>query len=657
MKILSTSSLMFNANNFIQKKSVAKGYANAENNAVTNLNLMPNYSYLIKFGANNDNLDTLYNSYANGKGMPYTYEQVAGKMTPEERKNITDVYANYKSVYAKMEDCHTVEDLKKEFPVEFKNIQSALTQKDSEGSFLTALNQSARAFDGLVLGYMFPKTKDNDFSVYLAKKIYFEAKTKEEIIKDFPNDLNTDILTPKDIEDIKSTRGGKTSNELIPLSVYKKLGLVGDANSNGFRHSLCVSRQEYIDKYGSIYKAVRRANFEQNVKDILDVSDTSTVNLPKKNSARYEKTQYAMYYVWNNSLDLRRTLSEFLLKHSAGNDLLKPDFVKLKYSQEQKPETPQRETQGSLMKRFWAENPELKEDFAQKCSDAFDIVEDVIDKGTFKDFKRQVSKERQEIYLMLKEEKEQKEYELLKADLKQQEIDGQKRKEKAEQEAKLQRENAIKDGVKNDFMHSGFVHTVPKSLQMTVIRQIQEIALAAKDNEEYDAKATEYAIKLESAGAAAISDAFFSVLDNADNTKGKKSEKTNHKQEFVRKLAKKYIDLNGLGVGDIEREQKVNEISDVFAVITRVFLANIFFDYVRDLNDAPTKEIGKPERKKMINNIYAEFRKTNPVDENSNASKIEDFAIKEYMRIISDKAPEQILKAYTRAYKLNMGIK
>ena len=97
------------------------------------------------------------------------------------------------------------------------------------------------------------------------------------------------------------------------------------------------------------------------------------------------------------------------------------------------------------------ENAELKEDFRQKCSDAFSVVEKAIDNGTFQDFKKQVDKDRQEIYLMLKDEKALKEYEFLKADLRQQEIDARIKKEKAEEEARIKRETDIKDGIKKDF--------------------------------------------------------------------------------------------------------------------------------------------------------------------------------------------------------------
>ena len=50
----------------------------------------------------------------------------------------------------------------------------------SKGSFLTQLNEWGKEI--INAGeYLFPETKDNDLSVYLAKKIYFEAKTKQEI--------------------------------------------------------------------------------------------------------------------------------------------------------------------------------------------------------------------------------------------------------------------------------------------------------------------------------------------------------------------------------------------------------------------------------------------------------------------------------------------
>mgnify|MGYP003299120557 CR=1 FL=1 len=54
------------------------------------------------------------------------------------------------------------------------------------------------------------------------------------------------IANDEDFENLK-TEYGKVK-EIIPSSVYEKLGLTGDMNANGYRNSLCLSREEYIKK-------------------------------------------------------------------------------------------------------------------------------------------------------------------------------------------------------------------------------------------------------------------------------------------------------------------------------------------------------------------------------------------------------------------------
>jgi len=170
-----------------------------ENRNVNLLNSIQDNRYLINFCANNENLEKIYQTYGNDNGMPISFDRYLANIPKEEREKRKDTYASYRSVYAEMEDCHTVEKLKEKFPEEFEGIKSTFYLKDNKGSFLYKIKEWASVFEGSDQ-YLFEETKDNDLSVYLAKKIYLEAKTKKEIKEDFIKDINKSIFTEEDIE-------------------------------------------------------------------------------------------------------------------------------------------------------------------------------------------------------------------------------------------------------------------------------------------------------------------------------------------------------------------------------------------------------------------------------------------------------------------------
>ncbi|MCQ2957400.1 MAG: hypothetical protein MJ180_00695, partial [Candidatus Gastranaerophilales bacterium] len=229
----------------------------------TSLSNFPNYSYQINFGANSDNLESFYTAYSDGKGMPASYNMHLNTYTAEERAKIKEVFANYRSFYDNMENCHTVEELQQAYPLEFKNLQSSFSQEARDNSFLNKFQDLTTSI--MELGeYVFLETQDNDLTVYLAKKIYLESKTKDEIDKDFYNDLNKFY----DIEDYKA-RFPFGKDGIIPQNIYKNLGLTTSRNETGFRLSLCCSRDDYIRKYGSVYKSKRKENFDEFIEDVL----------------------------------------------------------------------------------------------------------------------------------------------------------------------------------------------------------------------------------------------------------------------------------------------------------------------------------------------------------------------------------------------------
>lgn len=383
-----------------------------ENNHTTNtfktdLKNMPNYQYQVSFGAMNTNLENLYKAFGQGKGMPETYNKVLSEMTNTAREAITNVYAHYRSIYAPLEECHNTESIKKLFPAEFSGIQSGLTRKSNNGSFISKVTQWAKLFEGESDNFLFPETKDNDLTVYLAKKLFLEAKTKQEIKDDFFKDINREILSEEDIQELMvTTQGTKT----IPNSVFAQLGLQGKFEANGFRHSLLRSREDYIQKYGSVYLSKRKAVFDKTVETVISTTNSDAITLPKRGSANYEKSQYAMFDAWNNSIDLKMAMSEFLTGKKTADEMLMPDLMSIHTLKIKKDET---QMQKSLMQEFWAKHPALKGEFSNRCKDSFDKVEKAIDEGKFDELKREIDAKRQCSFMEMKALKETREREIL----------------------------------------------------------------------------------------------------------------------------------------------------------------------------------------------------------------------------------------------------
>lgn len=372
----------------------------------TNLANMPNYQYQVSFGAMNTNLENLYKAFGQGKGMPETYNRILSRMTSGAREAITNVYAHYRSIYAPLENCHSTEEIQKLFPVEFSKIQSALTRKSNNGSFISKVAQWGSLFKGESDSFLFPETKDNDLTVYLAKKLFLEAKTKDEIKTDFFNDINREILSEQDIQELMTTTRG---TKIIPNSVFVQLGLQGKFEANGFRHSLLRSREDYVQKYGSVYFSKRKAAFDKSVEAVISTTNDKTVELPKRGSANYEKSQYAMFDAWNNSMDLKVAMSEFLTGKKSVDEMLMPDLMSIHTLKIKKDET---QMQRNLMQEFWAKHPSLRGEFSNRCKDSFDKIEKAIDEGKFDELKKEIDTKRQSAFLELKELKEAREKEI-----------------------------------------------------------------------------------------------------------------------------------------------------------------------------------------------------------------------------------------------------
>lgn len=591
-----------------------------ENKNVNLLNTIQDNRYLINFCANNENLEKIYQNYGKDNGMPISFDRYLANIPKEEREKRKDTYASYRSVYADMENCHTTTRLKELFPEEFENIKSAFSLKDNKGSFLYKIKEWASVFEGSDQ-YLFEETKDNDLAVYLAKKIYLEAKTKKEIKEDFIKDINKSIFTEEDIETLKNQKSG----ELIPDSVYTKLGLRGDFKSNGFRHSLCLSRQDYIEKYGSIYKSKRKENFEKVLEKVIETKKsekTEKTHIPKKHTGNYEKMQYIMFYVWNNSLELRRALSNFLIDKKEGNELLIPDLMKITT------ESDKNTKQYKLMAEFWEKYPEFRNYFSEKCKEGFEVIEKAIDNGTFEMLKEEIDTKRMETFLILREEKEKKELEI-------EILEREKRIEKEIQEEK--------ELIKKDLLSAVDKYKQVKPVPPLLAREMKEKILEVYNK-------------------------MFDINKGKDKEKNLEELKNiidinNSKIEYaILKLVKDIISLDKESFYEKTREKFKKHYGnffmdkgldkngeDDFHMGINVFSAMILEKYLIYLYQFPKGEVPKESRRKKLNSLMEELKQKEDYDLVL-TNDVRKYMVSELTKRTFEIAPKKLLDMYNKIF-------
>ena len=119
-----------------------------------------------------------------------------------------------------------------------------------------------------------------------------------------------------------------------------------------------------------------------------------------------ERSRYAMYDAWNNSIDLILALSEFL-KSKQG---LRPSdlYTTIEFS----------EFQSAIMTEFWAKNKDMAEEFGIQISLSNEKIGNAIKNGEFEELKKQIENERDvRIQLVEKEKQTANDREIRNADV------------------------------------------------------------------------------------------------------------------------------------------------------------------------------------------------------------------------------------------------
>ena len=125
---------------------------------------------------------------ANKDVMPYTVRLYVQSL--EDKSRLTPLEAQRRA-FNKLETAETLADIKRDFPDEvlFENLINPKDSKARRG-IINCINENQEL---LALSEQGVLKNNENFTIYLLKKVFLEAKTIDEINQDLENDLNEDL--------------------------------------------------------------------------------------------------------------------------------------------------------------------------------------------------------------------------------------------------------------------------------------------------------------------------------------------------------------------------------------------------------------------------------------------------------------------------------
>lgn len=213
-----------------QQTKINNTYSLASQNMLVN-----NFNdYMLFFGARVDKgLNRFYDE--NKDRMPVTVRRF---VEPLEYRELYTPLEAQQEAFKNLEDAKSVEDIKSAYPEEtlFDSLKDPDSVKSTRG-ILNSLRQNKELLDLYGIGVL---NNNENFTVYLVKKIFLEAKTIYEINQDLENDLQEDFKV-----DFKSSN---PDSDYIHYSTLKALGI--KTPTQEYQQSLRYTRDGYSDLMG-----------------------------------------------------------------------------------------------------------------------------------------------------------------------------------------------------------------------------------------------------------------------------------------------------------------------------------------------------------------------------------------------------------------------
>ena len=332
-------------NNLMKNNIVAKQNSNnVQQSANLNANFAVSYpkNYYISFtGASFDELHKRYETTMPKTVKDYidTLKYMLSDKDFEDLKQ-KGFIAFHTEAFADLKECKTTQDIKSKFPAEpaFKNIKSLKeVSQDEAGIFGKMSELNAKGIKIL--------DSDEDVTTFIIKKIFLECKEYKEVF----NELNRALTPEARMSGLGELFDKFTEKRKSDASIYRPLGIVtpnGRAYSAGVRYS------------DADYSKTKRRFFSN-----FSAEETNE-KISKLLSKEDKRARYSMMDAWNNCVEIRESLSAFLIQN-----LNNPDFYSSKISQygdlsiyDSKFYTKMH----VVMTSFWNKYPEYKEKLGQE---------------------------------------------------------------------------------------------------------------------------------------------------------------------------------------------------------------------------------------------------------------------------------------------------
>ena len=290
-----------------------------------------------------------------------------------------------KEVFKYIEIADSLDEVKEIYPDEklFKSLHE--NYRKNRTSILGEIKLAKEISDEPLL-----KNGNDDFGLYLLKKIYLEGKTLKEINKDFyEKDLNDAYkgIISRPI-DAKTTASYGIQYPNLP-----------------FWHSFIATREEYKKFFvtlpkNSVNPAVKITQKETAGTKKAPKTNTENSNPPKVR--KYKIKEYQKKQIANDIKDAKGNIQEvekkirkrfaqddpeasFIVKYLSPIMAVAADRVHL--SEEMKLFCEDEKTKGLngneeyMFSRFWKQNPEILNNYAQTITDTIDLFEDIYGDG------------------------------------------------------------------------------------------------------------------------------------------------------------------------------------------------------------------------------------------------------------------------------------
>lgn len=228
-----------------QKKSNVLDCNNIQNFSSTdNLSVLSSKynDYLLSFGARVDKgLERFYE--VNKDRIPLTVKQYIESLP--DKSAVTPIEAQ-REAFELLEYADSIDEIKEAFPEEslFSNLINPQDSKAKRG-ILYAFKDNAELLKLSNQGIL--KNNEN-FTVYLVKKIFLEAKTIDEINKDLENDLNEDFKNDFKFKNKEKITDKDGTVSYVLGSTLKALGI--QVPESEYQQSLRYTRDGYSDFVG-----------------------------------------------------------------------------------------------------------------------------------------------------------------------------------------------------------------------------------------------------------------------------------------------------------------------------------------------------------------------------------------------------------------------